>query len=89
MDKQSRAMAAVAERTDKAAELQRQLRKAVLAEIERRHLSNAELQKRLDLLPSGVQNLLERPTWPLDLAVRVAEAIDLVVELKAVPEGRK
>jgi hypothetical protein len=69
--------------------LQRELRDNVLAEIQHRHISQAELGERLGLLPSGVQVLLDRPSWSIDLAVRVAEAIDLIVELKTVPKQTK
>lgn len=59
-----------------------ELRTRVLDTIEREGLTEAVLAERLGLLRAGVRLLLEREDWPLDIAVRVAEAVGIEVELR-------
>jgi hypothetical protein len=37
---------------------------------------------RLGLLPTGGKILLERSEWPVEVAIRVAEALEIPVELR-------
>lgn len=63
--------------------IQRQLREAIVAEIRNRHMSTQELANRLDMLPSGANALLQRDIWPIEVALQVAESLDMRVELRA------
>lgn len=63
--------------------IQRQLREAIVAEIRNRHMSTQELANRFDMLPSGANALLQRDIWPIEVALQVAESLDMRVELKA------
>jgi predicted XRE-type DNA-binding protein len=81
-------MPRLSEPTDEELEIRERLRREVLAEIERRKFTSTQLATRLELLPSGVAVLLDRGSWPLDVAVRVAGAIDLMVDLTTTPKKR-
>jgi hypothetical protein len=66
-------------KTEKALGLQ--IQKAVRYEISRRNYDEKILAEKLNLLPVGVKNLLEFEEWPLYTAIRVAEALCLVIRL--------
>jgi hypothetical protein len=61
-----------------------ELRSRVIQEIQRRQLTNEELAKILDILPSGATVLLGRSEWPVEMGLRVASALSLSFELKPV-----
>jgi len=65
--------------------VQKELRAKILAEIQKRKLSQADLAKELDLLPSGAQALMEREKWPIEVALRVAECLRMEMSLKLNP----
>lgn len=55
------------------------VRTAVMREIERRGLTPDDLAEVLNLMPTGAKVLLKRPSWPIDLALRIAEALEIEV----------
>lgn len=55
------------------------IRERVVREIERRD-DPATVAEELDLAEVGLQTLLWRSEWPLDQAIRVAEALRLIDE---------
>lgn len=65
--------------------VQRKLRALIEEEIQKRHLNTKGLAKRLDLLPSGAQALMERKTWSIETTLRVAERLNIQmnIELKS------
>lgn len=65
--------------------IQKQLRNAILEELQRRHMSNDDLAEALKLLPAGARALLDRQNWPIEIALRIAESLNMKVELKATP----
>ena len=66
-------------------ELRTLLSRELHRELQVRGIGIQELATRLDILPAGAASLLKRETWTLDAAVRVADAIDMRVELRAIP----
>jgi hypothetical protein len=62
-------------------DLGEQLRNAILAEVERRGSSYEQLGEELGLLPSGVEALLRRKVWPIAIAMRVAERLDIPINV--------
>ena len=65
--------------------LEDKLRTLVLDEIERQRLSTDAVAKRLGMLPSGASMLLERTSWPLELAIQIARDLGMKVELSVTP----
>ena len=61
--------------------VQRELRARIVEEIGKRHLSMKDLAKELDLLPSGAESLMERPEWPIEITLRVAERLGIKMNL--------
>jgi hypothetical protein len=68
-------------------ELSHQLREAALATINERAIDETELAALLGVPRTGVYWLSLKKNWPIDLSVRVAEALDLHIELKIDPNG--
>ncbi len=68
-------------------ELSHQLREAALAAIDERAIGETELAALLGVPRTGVYWLSLKESWPIDLSMRVAEALDLHVELKIGPNG--
>lgn len=64
-------------------ELASLIRSAVVNYVEKRGIGVEELSDLLGLLPSGVEVLLRESEWPLEVAVRVASALQMDVEVKA------
>jgi hypothetical protein len=62
-------------------DLGEQLRKAILADIERRGSDYEQLGEKLGLLPSGVEALLRRQVWPVTIAMRVAERLGIPINI--------
>lgn len=60
-----------------------ELRERALANVSSTGLDHDELGKVLGLLPSGVDSLLRDERWPLDVAVRVADALGMTVNIEA------
>ncbi|MEW6381374.1 MAG: hypothetical protein AB1611_17470 [bacterium] len=52
-----------------------------MEEINRQGLDNVQLAKRLGLLPSGAELLVKRDYWPIETGLRIAEALNLGIEL--------
>lgn len=55
------------------------VREAVLREVERRGLTVDEIAELLNIMPTGASVLLKRPDWAIDVALRIAEALDVDV----------
>ena len=58
-----------------------QLRTAVLQKIKKSSWDNNSVAERLELLPSGVKMLLDRESWPVETAIRVAAALDIPLSI--------
>lgn len=56
---------------------ERELRDMLVAEIDRRGLSPAEIAEAAGLFRTGVEALLERQRWPLDVAIPIANALGM------------
>ncbi|MEW5801993.1 MAG: hypothetical protein AB1847_07800 [bacterium] len=58
---------------------------AIMEEISRQGLNNIQfadkLVERLGLLPSGAELLVRRDYWPMETGLRIAEALNLGIEL--------
>jgi plasmid maintenance system antidote protein VapI len=67
-------------------DVQRQLRTEVEKEINRRRLSKTKLAKKLDLLPSGAQALMEREVWSIETAIRVAQCLNIKMHFELNPQ---
>lgn len=63
-------------------DVQRQLRKMILEEIDKRQLTVEQLALELDLLPSGAQALLEKSVWPIEIALRIAERLNIQLNVQ-------
>lgn len=63
------------------------VREAVLREIERRGLAVDEIAELLEVMPTGVNVLLKRPDWPIEVALRMAEALDVDVTFAVQERG--
>jgi hypothetical protein len=72
----------IGEPSSRELELASQLRSAAEAEIQRRGISDDELANELGMLPVGVQVLRRRTVWPLNVAIRVAAAVSLEINLQ-------
>jgi hypothetical protein len=59
-----------------------QLRNAVLNKIKKSSWDNRFIAERLELLPSGVQVLLDRDSWPVETAIRIATALDISLSIR-------
>jgi hypothetical protein len=57
--------------------LARVIRQTVLAELQSRRFGNEQLARVLDIFPSGAGGLLRETDWPLEIAVRVADALGI------------
>jgi hypothetical protein len=55
------------------------IRECVLKEVATRPLNKEQLATLLDLYPSGVGGLLSESRWSLETAVRVADALGIVL----------
>lgn len=57
-------------------------------EIEQRKISPEELAKLMDVFPSSAYTYLHLDWWPLYLALRIAEAVGLDIQIEVVRSGR-
>jgi hypothetical protein len=57
------------------------LKDTIMEEIKRLDLDNVQLADRLGLLPSGVELLINRDYWSIETGLRIAEALNLGIEL--------
>jgi hypothetical protein len=78
---------ASAEPTTHERELAAALRSAVEAEIAERSLGRRELAALFDVMPVAVDALFARPSWPLDVSVRVAGSLGLNVTMEVARES--
>jgi ribosome-binding protein aMBF1 (putative translation factor) len=58
---------------------ERELRTRIMQEIESLGLSAEDVAQRTGMLPSGVDALFQRRSWPLPVAFRVARGLDLEI----------
>ena len=72
----------IAQPSPRELELGRELRSLAIAEIDRRNLTTADLAESLSMLPIGIEMLLQRTVWPIEIGIRVAEAIGVNVRLE-------
>lgn len=56
------------------------VREAVLREVENRGLSVDEIAELLGIMPTGATVLMKRSQWPIEVALRIAEALDVDVK---------
>ena len=59
------------------------LREAIVEEIHERGIGAEELAGILRLLPFGSTSLLSRSDWPIEVSLRVADALGMTVDLRA------
>jgi plasmid maintenance system antidote protein VapI len=62
------------------------LKEAVSREIDRRNLTIEEIAELLNIMPTGANVLLKRSNWSIDVALRIAEALNVDVRF-AIEEG--
>ena len=72
----------IAQPSPRELEFGRELRSLALAEIARRHLTKDELAESLGMLPIGIEMLLQRTIWPIEVGMRVAEAVGVDVRFE-------
>lgn len=72
----------LSEPTKKENEMREKLRQIVIQEIKRRGLDKNQLAEKLGLLPSGADLLISRDSWSLEKGLRIAEALNMKVDLK-------
>ena len=57
--------------------LSKQLQEAIRNKIDNNNWDENVLAEKLELLPSGVTNLLDRKEWPISTTIRVASALNI------------
>ena len=62
--------------------LSQQIQRAALYQILLHKYDEKTLAKKLDILPIGAKNLLERKSWSIREAIQVAEALGLRMQIK-------
>jgi len=65
--------------------VQKSVRAWVDETILNRKISTRTLAKKLDLLPSGAQALMDQQEWSIETALRVAEKLRIRMRIERVP----
>jgi len=73
----------IAEPTPRELAFATQLRELAVRQIDRRDISVDEIAERLQMLPLGVEMLLNRGSWSVEVGIRVTEALGVDVRLEA------
>jgi hypothetical protein len=59
-----------------------QLRQAIAAEVSERDLTSEQFADLLNILPSGARVLLSQREWPVEVGLRVADALGIRLEVR-------
>lgn len=69
------------EPTKREIDIRNRLKKVIREKISQGKIEKNDIAKQLNLLPVGLEVLLEREEWRLDTIFRIAEAVGLEIEV--------